>query len=334
MQTEEETQENNQDRQHKDLVIVHGKCFDGVSAGYVASTTLDPFPDFYYGNPSKPDEMITFIETTPKYRNLYFFDLAFRGQDLEKILSLYPNAEIYDHHLSGYNDISKHYQDKLPENYHFDNNISGVNLAWQWKQKRNNTTESLPTLLAYIQDGDLWKFELENSKQVTTGLYSQVHLNRESFQSEEDNQKLFETWHSQVNDPQFIENCKSLGEILIREKDREIRSLIYRAKVIKIGEHRVYFVNNTSSKLTSDLGNQLVLIKDQDDNYKCDYSMMWAYDTNSNEYRVSLRSRREEDQGVNVGEVAKSLSQTGGGHYSAAGFATPDLWKTLGLTLN
>jgi nanoRNase/pAp phosphatase (c-di-AMP/oligoRNAs hydrolase) len=125
-----------------------------------------------------------------------------------------------------------------------------------------------------------------------------------------------------------------LGQFLIEQKNKEITRIINSSRIIQVGSYRVYFANNTSSSITSDLGNQMVKVKDSDGNYVCDYSLTWAYDSKNNEYRVSMRSRNENDQGVNVGQIAKTLSPNGGGHYSAGGFSTPNLWNTLGLTSN
>jgi len=319
-------------QQQKSLVISHTNCADGLGASYIASITLPVFPDFYFANPSKPDDMIQFIKDTyGKYENLYCFDLSFGGKYLEMILQYYPNVEVYDHHMSGFTDIMNYYNQQPPQNYRFDNNLSGVSLAWRWRQNIKGTNEPMPLMLAYIEDGDLWKFVLKNSKEITNGIYSQIKMNDICFPSIEETLNMFNIWHQQVNDPNFIENCLKLGTFLIEQKNKEISRIISSSSVIKIGEHMVYFANNTSPSITSELGNQMVRVKDSNDNYVCDYSLTWSYDSKMNEYKISLRSRSENDKGVNVGQIAKLLSPNGGGHYSAGGFTTPNIWETIGV---
>jgi len=128
-----------------------------------------------------------------------------------------------------------------------------------------------------------------------------------------------------------LSEMKTLGEIFINENNREIRGLTYRANVVIVNGLRVYMINNSSSKLTSDLGHKLSEIKDENGEYLCDYAMIWSYDAKQHEYRISLRSRRADNQGVDVGQVAKSFDKNGGGHYSAAGFSSKNLGLTLGV---
>ena len=51
---------------------------------------------------------------------------------------------------------------------------------------------------------------------------------------------------------------------------------------------------------------------------KCDYALIWYYDHDTRQVKVSLRAHHDD---ADVSEVAKRFG--GGGHRKAAGFALP-----------
>lgn len=91
---------------------------------------------------------------------------------------------------------------------------------------------------------------------------------------------------------------------------------------------RQVFVLNTTN-LTSEFGNFICQQKDEEDDWKCDYCLMWRYSYLKKRFYLSLRSNK--DRNIDVGEIAKNLSLQGGGHKCAAGCSLEKLpeWTNI-----
>lgn len=318
---------------NKVLAIVHGTCHDGVGAGYCAYKKFKDVCelDMFFASPSYQDHMFLYLEDYIKkypYASIRFFDLGLQGITLEKIDNLGCDYLVFDHHIGSYKDITTHYTSinkELPSQYIFDNDKSGVRLAWE----HLFPDVEIPLFLAYLEDGDLWKFSLEDSETIITGLHSLLPLNK---CSELNNPELLYTeWDNFHNDPDFINKAKNIGYYLIKDQRKHIESLKSKANIVTVNGLKVFMINTSYTDIVSKLGNMLAKLKDENGQYLADYAMMWYYDAKSKKYSASLRSRNANDQGVDVSQIAKSFDPNGGGHYSASGFKTHNLWDTLGL---
>jgi hypothetical protein len=317
----------------KVLAIVHGACYDGVGAGYCIYKKLNQSHDLdmFFASPSNQDQMLSYLQDyLQKYPSalIRFFDLGLRGVILEHINNLECDYLAFDHHIGSYKDINSHYQSigkDVPSQYTFDNNKSGVRLAWEHLFPE----EEMPLSLAYLEDYDLWKFSLPDAHNVIAGLHSMLPLNTVNELTQPE--LLYAEWDTFLNDPNFINKAKEIGSYLLKDQEKQMTSLKSKADVVMVNGLRVYMVNTSNSDIVSNMGHMLVKMKDENDQYLSDYSMMWYYDAKTKMYSVSLRSRNPDDQGVDVSQIAKGFSPNGGGHYSASGFKTKDLLKLLGL---
>jgi hypothetical protein len=317
----------------KVLAIVHGTCHDGVGAGYCIYKKLNQTHDLemLFVSPSNQDQMLSYLKD---YVQLYpnaqvrFFDLGLRGVILESIDSLGCNYLAFDHHSGSHKDITSYYQSvgkDVPHQYTFDNNRSGVRLAWDHLFPE----EEIPKFLAYLEDGDLWRFSLEDAQAIITGLHSMLPLN---FSTELNHPELlYKEWDNLQNDPNFINRAKEIGSYLLKDQEKQMNTLKSKAAIVNVNGLKVYMVNTSSFDIVSKMGNMLAKLKDENNQYLADYAMLWYYDAKNKNYCASLRSRNANDQGVDVSQIAKEFDPNGGGHYSASGFKTNNIWKTLGI---
>jgi len=319
--------------QQKVLTIVHGNCSDGVGAGYCAYLKFNSTHDLdmLFVSPSNQDQMVTYLRdymVTHPTALVRFFDLGLRGSILEEVDSLGIDYLAFDHHIGSNRDIKNHYDGlgkDIPSQYTFDNDRSGVRLAWDYFFPG----EECPMALAYLEDGDLWRFALPDSKTILPGLYSMLPLNTSTELS--DASEVYSHWDNCLSDPDLIKKAFDIGTHLMQDQEKRMNSLKGKCSVININGFRAYICNTSSFDLISKMGNNLVNMKDENGEYLADYSLLWHYDARNKQYGVSLRSRRAEDQGVDVSMIAKGFDPNGGGHYSASGFKTKNLWQILGL---
>ncbi len=194
---------------------------------------------------------------------------------------------VIDHHKSAMvelHDISS---------THFDMTKSGAMLAWEFFHPGKEP----PKFIKYIQDRDLWTWELEYSKEFSAA-FDMVPFEFEEFEKFED-------------DSVFDDACKRGSYILAYSKTVG-KKVCEKAKARKMAGKAVMVVN--ASHWMSEIGARLAP--------DCDFAMIWYYDHNDKEVKVSLRAFHDH---VDVSEISKKFK--GGGHRKAAGFRLPGDYK-------
>ena len=261
-------------------VIYHAHCPDGFGAAYAAWKTLGlnaryiPLP-----NGASPPEM------DPATR-IYILDLSFNR---DRMLELHhrhgvDNVKVLDHHVSAQRSIGD-----MP-NCHFDMARSGAVIAWE----HFHPDQPTPVLLRYVQDCDLWRWELNRSRAVSAYIAS----------LEQDFDQWDRTALEMAADPEPIFKT---GEAIERFNRISVERLVANHHLVSIGDHQVPAVN--SPLLNSDIGEAL-LQRFPGAPFVAIYS-----NAADGEQRWSLRSRAGE---FDVSQLASQLG--GGGHQPAAGF--------------
>ena len=269
----------------KPLILYHGNCYDGFGAAWAAwrkfGDDAEYRPCFYGMNP--PDDWWE--------RDCYVLDFSFPAKvisnrvlgDQSLMLNL-TTFHVIDHHKTAEEDLKEQ-----PGYCTFDMNKSGAVLAWEFFHP--NTI--LPQMLAYIQDRDLWKFELAGSREVSQYMRSWP--------------MTFKTYE------QLMVACETrIGDViregisLLRFQDEMVAAMCKQAVVRNIGGYDVPVANATV--FFSEVGEKLCI--DYPDAPFAAYYM----DRKDGLRQWGLRSRN----GFDVSVVAKSKG--GGGHAAAAGF--------------
>jgi hypothetical protein len=267
-------------------VLHHAGCNDGLFAalaawkrlGYNHQGAAVTYMPQAYGQPP------------PSLRQdstVYILDFFY---PLDQMMKLHQEHDgrvwLIDHHLSAI----KQLQGRLP-NCILDLDHSAAVLAWQFF----HPDDPVPELFRYIQDADLWTWQLDNSQEVSAGLKG---LSR-SFGA---------------LDQLDLDTLRQRGAVIHPFERAQVRSLTGRPQWRNIAGHRVPVVNTQG--LASEVCHRL-LEKYPEAPFAATY-----YETGGKSpqdpmlRRWSLRSRTHEDFDVSL--VAEALG--GGGHSKASGF--------------
>ena len=292
------------------IIITHRGCRDGFAASWCAhiyfnSINIDTVT-YLYVDPNKPDETVELVKKSQKNNiatRIRSFDVAFDPLTFLKIKELCDDFKIYDHHISGYNDFIAYYGvDRLPKEFNFNNNKSGAVLAWEYFFPELN----VPRLIKYVEDRDLWRFELPDSRAISEGL----PLGNK-----------FEDWDNFMeNETKNLNIAARTGNMWLRKKKKTIAFTSNLGKVVQLNDHNVFIIN--CPNFISDVGEYIYTKHDTTGKPLCDYVMMWRYSMNDKDFYVSLRSSNKRD--IDVSIIAKKYG--GGGHKHAAGFTTKDFF--------
>ena len=268
-------------REYRMLVLYHANCADGFGAAWAARKK-------YGACQCIP---VNYAGTIPDVEGLdvLIVDFCFPEEVMALLKKSAASLMVIDHHGTA-KDVASKYGI-------FDNSKSGAVLTWEYLFP--NTP--LPRLLQYVQDRDLWKWELPFSREFSAGLalYPQD----------------FNVWNNIAEHTQQVVDAGST--VLLYQKqliDKHVKNAVIR----NIFGYNVPCVNATV--LMSEIGEQLCIGHPFSATYfdRADGMRIW-----------SLRSNKE--TGIDVGALAKT-QPGGGGHKNAAGFQTlnPDVTHASG----
>jgi oligoribonuclease NrnB/cAMP/cGMP phosphodiesterase (DHH superfamily) len=264
------------------LCIYHGKCADGFTAAWAVWKALGDDIEFSEGVYQNPPPDCT-------NRHVIMVDFSYKLPEMLSILERCTSLTVLDHHKT-----AKEVLDQLaamqPDNLHvvFDLERSGAGITWDYY----HPTSKRPALVNYVEDRDLWRFALPNSREVNAAIFSHDYScgNWDAL-----DQKL----------ELDLDGIVAEGRSIERKHHKDVAELVGLLKRrMVIGGHEVWAANIPYT-LTSDAGNLMA----QGEPFAACY-----WDTP--EGRVfSLRST---DAGLDVAEIAKGYG--GGGHRNASGF--------------
>lgn len=213
------------------------------------------------------------------------------------MLQTAASITILDHHVSAEEDLSELLKSGVIKGL-FDMTQSGAMLAWHWF----NHEQTAPELIKHIQDGDLWLFQLEGTREINAALSSYPYD--------------FAVWDKLMSNGHELVALRRDGEAIERRLQKDIKQLIASGvRRMIIGGYDIP-VLNASAAYVSDAGN---IMSDGEAFAAC----YWDHPDGRS---FSLRSRNDAgQQGIDVAEVAKKYG--GGGHKNAAGFTVDIGWE-------
>ncbi len=255
------------------LIIYHADCADGFGAAWSAYQKFGEGADYVpcqYGRPA-PD--------TTDRDEIYIVDFSFPRDVLLSMTT--GSIVVLDHHKTAQAALAGEW----PERYdvQFDMDRSGARMAWEYF----NGGGSLPDLIRYIEDRDLWRWKLPNSREVSAAIRSYP--------------MDFRIWNDFT-----IPQLANEGAAILRYTDQQIGDLASMAQRREIGGHNVPVINAPAC-WASEICNRLAEGEP--------FAASWC--ASETEVFWSLRSAPD---GLDVSEIAKQFG--GGGHKHAAGFKT------------
>lgn len=279
---------------HDILVIYHGNCADGFGAAWcfwhmlVKDGTDGRKFNFHPG---------VYGETPPDVTDklVYIVDFSYNHTVIKEMLKTAYNIHIIDHHKTAIEDLTGKFTENDNITFTFDIEHSGAMLAWQFL---NGTDSPVPTMIKYIEDRDLWRFNLPFSKEISVYQFSWPY-----------NFEIWELIHKNMN---LEENINSTiiecGSAILRKHNKDIAELLEVTKTFKEISGHVVPVANLPYTMASDAADILAE----------GYPFAACYYVTDTHCVYSLRSTKD---GIDVSAVAKFYG--GGGHKHAAGFKIP-----------
>lgn len=272
------------------ICIYHSSCTDGFGAAWAVkefSKVSKLYFTFFAAEYNKPPPNI-------KGKSVVIVDFSYPLEILKVMLEEAKSILIIDHHATAIKFLKDFEHPKLIK--YLDNNKSGAGLAWEYFHN-----SPVPELIKYIEDRDLWKFKLLNTKEIIEAV-SNYPLS-------------FNVWDSLMVMP--IERLRDEGRVLLRKTEIEINRAIAQKPLDLIIANHLIPTRNLTQNISETL-NRIVT--------KENIPFSASFFVNKEGYIFSLRSI---DSKEDVSKIAKMYG--GGGHRNAAGFKVSTLEQLIPL---
>ena len=227
------------------LCIYHGNCADGFGAAWVVRKALgEDQVKFYSGIYQTPPPLVEIAG-----RDVVIVDFSYPRDVLLKIGETASSILIIDHHKTAEADLINISQDAAEGDYcsiaaKFDMNHSGAMLTWLHYFPRIDP----PQLLRHIEDRDLWRFALPNTRQIQAGIFSYPY-----------DFEFYDTWMAcdSIDQTKQIVNLAWDGKAIERKHFKDIDELLtVTQRRMVISGHDVP-VANLPYTLVSDAGHKM-----------------------------------------------------------------------------
>jgi uncharacterized protein len=255
------------------LVIYHAECSDGFGAAWSAWKLLGSRATYvpaFFGEPP-PDV---------RGKRVVCLDFSYDNATTKRLIQEAESFLVIDHHKSAM--IMLH---DVPE-ARFDMTKSGAMLGWEFF----HPGKEAPKFIKYIQDRDLWQFELPYSKEFSAA-FDMVPFE-------------FEDYDSYCDDSTFDDAVKR-GSYILPYRRSAVAKMAHLADKRSIRGYEAAVIN--SSQWISEIGDHL--------GKQSPIAVIWWFNHKEKNYKISLRTS---DDNIDVSEIAKTFG--GGGHRTAAGF--------------
>lgn len=258
-----------------DLIIYHKDCPDGFCSAFIAKKKY----------PEAKLLGVTYGELLPladvSGNEVLVVDFSWKRGDSLALQSVAKSFRILDHHKTAEAELEG------LDFATFDMNRSGATLTWD----ALFPNEPRPWYVDYVEDRDLWRWKLPNSKEVSGYIMALPHTT--------------EAWDilDQVN---FSDAVKG-GEAIRLHIDHYIEKVVAQRSLGRLANHSAAIVNAAYPNI-SDVGNVL-----------CEHAEIGVgwFERGDGLMQFSLRSVGDLD----VSAIAKTFG--GGGHKNASGFQVP-----------
>ena len=269
----------------KTHVLYHAHCADGFGAAYAAWLALGDADVVYLP--------VSYGEALPEIADgsrVYILDFSYSREVLEQLAGR-TTLRVIDHHKTAAEALEG------LDCATFDLSKSGAILTWEHFQGTGLCLGEAPALLRYVQDRDLWKWELPHSRAYSAALALHPKTFQEWF------------WLSGL----AVKAVAIEGAVVLRYQRQLVESIADRAVWRELNGHDVPMAN--TPVLISEVCEEL-LVRHPSARFAANYFRAPAkVDPTRSDFVYSLRSRPDFD----VSAIARQYDG-GGGHAQAAGF--------------
>lgn len=269
---------------NRPLVIYHAHCLDGFGAAFAA------YEHFRRGDTCDCDFLPAVHGDAPPDcagRDVYLVDFAYPRAVMEEILDRAASVTVLDHHITAETDLHG-LDDAYPRlRLVFSADHSGALVAWQFFHHTQ-----APLLLRCVEDRDLWRFELPESRDVTAAMMSYPFD--------------FDLWRQWIDSTEAIARLAEEGRAINRYRQQMVEHYRRRTALGIVAGYTVPIVNCPREIVSELLG----ALADG-------HPFAAGYLDREDKRSWSLRSAGD---GLDVAAIAERFG--GGGHRHAAGFST------------
>lgn len=269
-------------RMQHPIIFYHGSCPDGFGGAYAAWKKFGDAAEYVplaRGGEPLPDV---------SGREVYFIDFILTQPEMDAIAAQASRLVALDHH-AGVQEVTE----SMPEHV-FDNDRSGATIAWNYFHPGT----PVPELLSIIEDDDLFRFALPDTRAVL----SYIAIKPYSFEEWDELAKL-------LQDPQGREDFLRKVHTYAEYFELLAQHAVDHAKLVSFEGHEVYFATAHPFKPMKSLVGNLLARK------QGPFSLVVA--AHPKGYGVSIRG----DGTFDVSEIARKYG--GNGHKSSSGFLIP-----------
>jgi oligoribonuclease NrnB/cAMP/cGMP phosphodiesterase (DHH superfamily) len=260
------------------ILIYHKNCPDGYGSRWVFEKKYGDDMDYI---PMSHGE----VPPDLSGKEVWIADFSFPRDILLDMRFKAKSLILIDHHLSAERNL------KDLDFCHIDMSHCGAVLSWYYC---NGINSSVPLLLQYIEDQDLWKWQMPFAKEIVAVIDSYDYSARH-----------WDEIQKRLEDSIGFSSLLNEGSALLRYRDKKISEIIAKKHRIKIGDHVIWSCN--SSIYQSQICDILLGLEGED--------ITSCYYFDGSDYIFSLRSKK--DGGPDVSLIAGSYG--GGGHKNASG---------------
>ena len=282
-------------------VIYHANCPDGFCSAYLFWKHFNSEPGEWSQDtmefiPMNYGQELDFTKFN-KEDIVYLVDFSFKRPVLIELAERVKHIWVLDHHKTAYNELSS-----IPEGgnilVYFNMDLSGAQLAYNYLKHDNpliNEWNDYPKLVSYVADRDLWKFELESSKEISMYI--------RSFDYD------FEEWRGiEYNIFNCFAQTVDQGRAILRYQEQQIKQAVNHAvdMTLQVPGMSTFIVPAVNTTVNfSEVAGELAEGRE--------FGVAW-FQRSDGKFQYSLRSRGDFD----VSKIAKAMG--GGGHRNASGF--------------
>lgn len=277
------------------VCIYHKNCADGFTGAWVVKK-------------AHPEEEIEFFGGSygKEYphvagKDVILVDFSYKRDEMIAISKVANTILILDHHKSALEDLEDLQEVcECPVTVVFRMDKSGCRIAWDYYFP----TAFPPKMLLHVEDRDLWKFEMEDTKAITMLIFSFSYT--------------FDNWDFLMEDID-LDIAFTQGEAILR---KHMKDIVETAPGVTMFMDILHYKNipvaNVPGMWASDMGHHLC------QEYSSAPFSVTYYINKNRETKVSFRS----DNKADVAKLAEQFG--GGGHKNAAGCKIDDLYELRG----
>ncbi|OGF64093.1 hypothetical protein A2661_00055 [Candidatus Giovannonibacteria bacterium RIFCSPHIGHO2_01_FULL_45_24] len=267
-------------RNKKIAVLYHYGCKDGFGAAWAAWRKFGARAEYIGVNHDG------FLPKNLSGKDVYLLDFGYPLGITKKLFNIVKSLTAIDHHIS----VEK--STKSAHKYVYNLNHSGSVLAWKYFHSHRKT----PLLLKHIEDIDIWKLALPNTRELMASL--------ETYDLD------FTLWNKIARgweNPRLRKKYFAEGKAILKYQNELIRKALKDAEEVKFMGKRA-LVANFALSLNSEIGDAM---------RKKGFQLGIIWQKRGDKIVVSLRSTNK----VDSSKIAIKFG--GGGHKKAASFRLP-----------